>query len=215
MTDEIHIYNSQSHKAESGQPKSSFTTYILWLISSILSILVLGYFSAFVPGRFKLLGLFACSLGLMSSGLILYWKNMWSMNHIQSLKTVSFVFAIICFAWSTYHSFQKFKSNLNQQLSVQNSSLVPLNKNQAKIIQTEEDRTDKEVRQSIRKMLDSMKQDTTFPAYLRYRVSSIGNWSSPWPMIFWLTELLLAGVTSCLFTGRFLTKGIPIPNHVE
>jgi len=43
-----------------------------------------------------------------------------------------------------------------------------------------------------------------FPDYLAHRVSQLGEWKHPWPELFWLGELLIAGIC-CAGTIRLKT----------
>lgn len=198
---------------------NSITTFLLWLISSIASAIVLGYFSAFMPGRLKLLILFPCFLGLTTSVMILYWRNMWSYPGTKLILPLSFLLATSCFGISSYFSFQKYHAILNQQSHIQKPQNIPVRKKTTKTLSTEEEKVDREIRQSFREIFESEKLDlkkrASFSGYLRHRVSTVGNWSRPWPEIFWMIEFLFAGIFSCLFTRRFLRKSIPFPDPSE
>jgi hypothetical protein len=217
MTDEIHLYDSP--KEGEGKQKSSFATFLFWLISSITSVIVLGYFSAFIPGRLKLLGFFPCFLGLSSSLMILYWRNMWSYSGTKFLLPLSFLLAITCFGISTYFSYQKYNAILTKQFNTQKSQQISMKKKNTKSLTPEEEKVDREIRQSFRDMFESEKQNlqerSSFGAYLGHRVSSLGNWSKPWPEIFWGIEFLLAGLFSSLFTRRFFEKRVSFTSPDE
>ncbi len=219
MTDEIHLYNSPEQKERVGKQKNSFATFLLWLVSSITTVIVLGYFSAFIPGRLKLLGLFPCFLGLTSSFIILYWRNMWSCSGTKFILPLSFLLAITCFGISTYFSYQKYNAILTKQFNTQKSQHIAIKKKNTQSLTPEEEKTDREIRQSFRKIFESEKQNlrdkSSFRAYLSHRVSSLGNWSKPWPEFFWIIEFLFAGTFSSLFTRRFLKKTVPITSPDE
>jgi hypothetical protein len=54
-------------------------------------------------------------------------------------------------------------------------------------------------------------REARFPSYLQYRVKNLGDWESPWPVLFWTGELLLGtaagiGAFAALGSGQKLNR---------
>ncbi len=56
-----------------------------------------------------------------------------------------------------------------------------------------------------------LKESLTFPAYRRLRVRTLGQWTSPWPELFWGTELLTAcAVGTWMFRRSARNGSVPV-----
>ena len=178
--------NEASAETASGQSRSERKSAILWIVGGVVAIAVLSVTATFVPAALKRLVIFHLVFGA-ACGYVLAWLaeelslplRGWMMPFV-ALLTVA---GAVQMAHLSYRQFHAARQELARERS---KDVAALKMMQSLAEQDEEFRREYEV--------ELKKFDPDFPDYLAYRVSQLGDWSSPWPMVFWLVEVLLSGV---------------------
>jgi F0F1-type ATP synthase assembly protein I len=159
-------------------------SFLIWIVGSCLLVLILSLLFAHAPQPLKRLGLSYAIFGILC-GAVLGWfaKD----RKLSFTKGLAFSSVLIVFAGGghiSWVSYQQFKAVRAKQLQEDPKQLAMLN-----MMEKMADETTATELQERRRGLQPQ-----FLDYLTFRVSSFGKWSSPWPLIFWLGELLLASI---------------------
>lgn len=147
-------------------------------------VLILSLLFAHAPQPLKRLGLSYAIFGVVC-GAVLGWfaKD----RKLSFTKGLAFASVLIVSAGGIHIgwvSYQQFKTVRAKQLQEDPKQLAMLNMMEKMADET----TAKELRKRRREM------QPQFPDYLAFRVSGLGKLSAPWPLIFWVGELLLASI---------------------
>ncbi|MGH7128997.1 MAG: hypothetical protein ACREJB_00275 [Planctomycetaceae bacterium] len=144
-----------------------------WLLASSIVVTALAIAAAHVPGRFRLLGLFAVVFGLLCGRALAYLSRMLNLKRSRLVLLIAGLLIAAAEVGMTLESYRQFVAENERQLDAelrrQNvpAALLP----------------------ALRR--DFLAERTSLSAYLTHRVSELGDWPMPWPAVLWSVEALL------------------------
>lgn len=155
---------------------------LLWTICSVALALLLAIPFAHAPATFKRL-----VLTYLMFGVVCGWAMSWLAGELQlSITKSMLLIACLSVAAGTGHlawqSFQQLKIAKQAEIQRDPEQLAMLNMMEK--IAGEEHSAEYEAR---RRQLQP-----EFMDYFSFRVSSLGSWPQPWPLLFWALEVSLA-----------------------
>ena len=173
---------------------------VQWFFLSAVIAVGLGVLGGMLPSRVKLLGIFAVLQSLLLAFVVANLHRSFLLELRRPFFFAVGVLIAIQSATSFWISFRDYTSSIEQQQK-EDSNASSL----AKIVRSEN--IDPKVQEEFQKAKDEKEAKLQFPAYLKHRVSQLGDWSSPWPELFAGMEVL-ASVFFGLVVSRLNTKKI-------
>ena len=176
------------------EPDKVGASILIWLIACIISVSALSIAASNAPSRIRLIGLFSIAFGL-----VVGWVVVWLASQLQAepgrrFTVVTAVLLSLCgLIGSTWQT-----SRLDEALSIQSGKDALA----ARLIK-EFERQDKQSDSDNQ----SLSEVTDFQKYLSRRLQKLGNWTSPWPECFWVTELVAAAIAAGWMSYQSLSVG--------
>lgn len=163
---------------------SSLKAILIWCSGSCLLVLILSLVFAHLPQEFKRLGLSYAVFGIVCGwgmGWIAQERKL-TVTRLLIMLSVVIVLAGGCYVGWT--GAQQFRQVRGEQLRQDPKQLAML-----KMLENIAKETGSEDHEKMRRKLEP-----EFSDYLAFRVSGLGKWAAPWPLIFWGGEVCLAAV---------------------
>ncbi|WP_139228599.1 hypothetical protein [Planctomicrobium piriforme] len=176
---------------------TTYTRIALWLLGALVAVGVLSVTASYAPGVMKRLIVFYIVYGI-ACGFVLDWLAGELLTRRGSWLPV--IAGVLCAAgalnlgWLSYRHFEQARHLLAQQRSKDVQILETLR---------QASENDPAVREEYAEELRQF--SPRFEDYLAHRVSSLGKWPAPWPLVLWLGEVSIAGV-ACSLTLRQLNR---------
>lgn len=187
------VDSDRSIAPSSDRASGGGSSFVVWVLASCFSVAVLAVGAAHAPARVRLIGLFSVGFGLIVGWPTVRLAQIFEVQPVpRSAVVLASLLAITGFAVSTWQTFK-----LDEQ--------------------TQKKTKEEELAASLMREFDRQQGVTTvdeaqlpspkrFQRYLSRRVKQLGEWLSPWPELFWSTEVLLAGVAAGWLTYRLITQ---------
>ncbi|WP_437221679.1 hypothetical protein SH661x_002426 [Planctomicrobium sp. SH661] len=159
---------------------------LLWLGASVLAVGVLSVTASYVPTEMKRLFLFHAIYGI-ACGLVLLWlrgeiRPTWQRS-LPAWGAVLCLLGAVNMGWLSYRHFQHARAEYaaaHPRDAALQSMLEQISVNDPEI----KARYEEEQRRLHPRFVD----------FLVHRTSGLGEWKSPWPVVMWVGEVLLAGI---------------------
>jgi hypothetical protein len=159
---------------ESDQPQPEPGSILMFALAAVIATAALALVAAHAPARIRLLGLFSLAFGLLNT---LIQTRLAAILHVRITGTVIALIAATTLAGLV--------GSTCQTVALQ-PTIKPLDNNFHPVAALVAARmVEAAPKEEIPEFGDRLH------TYLIRRVSLIGNWSSPWPEVFWGSELLL------------------------
>ena len=162
----------------------------VWLVTSVAAIAALALAAAHAPPRIRLIGLFSIAFALLVGWLLGRLAERLDAHPSRGLiGTIAVFLSIAGLIGATWEA---FRLELSRRPKSPNDAIAE-------------------------RLIEQMKTQTKLPpfenreqsallAFRRYlsgRIRQLGEWSSPWPEVFWISELVTAAAASYwMATGR-------------
>jgi len=164
---------------------SSVKQNILWLASGLFSVLILSLTASLAPVVFKRLILFHAIFGA-AAGMVLLWlateiRPSWRKS-LPAWGAGLCLLGAINMGWLSYRQFQKARADFaaaNPRDAALQSMLEKLSVNDPEFKARYEE--------------EERRVHPRFQDFLAHRISSLGDWKTPWPEVFWSVEIFLSG----------------------
>lgn len=162
-----------------------FTGSLQWFVVAAIGMTMLSLAAVHAPPRIKLLGLFSIGVGVVA-GLAFGWlARALDVKRSKALlsMTLLLIFAGLAFATIESHriwsatEWEAFENSPNGKIARQSAMNQTL---------------PKDFKTSLQESIDRQRQELSFENYLSRRVSALGNWRKPWPLVFWISEITIA-----------------------
>lgn len=157
-------------------------SWLSWLARAALVVLALSIAAAQAPTRVKLLGLFSVGVGCTMGAASAFFTQPHPAQAPRRRLLAMFLLAFTGLAGSTWLAFRLDAAS--QPKSPQQQMAATMMK------QMERDSGGEIVPATSISAVDE------FRRYLTRRVRQLGSWSSPWPELFWVGELLAGGAAA-------------------
>lgn len=189
---------------------------IPWWLTGAVLVAALAIAGANAPARMKWIGLFAVAFGLLAGGMLgLLARSAggtvsWKAALLAGLLIAGGEVLMAVEAHRIYVAQYEMRFRRDQEKMMAAglpSGTQPKTENDGS-----DDFSDRVSRslQSLHErseLLDQvLAENTRFSTYLQLRVSALGSWPSPWPLVFWIGEVI-AGSLSGVWLFRRLTGG--------
>ncbi len=171
--DKTRLDNGQS------EPSRGNASVVTWFTACVITVTALSIAAAHAPSRIRLIGLFSIAFGL-----VVGWGVIRLASQLQAepgRRFTVFTAALLSLCGLIGSNWQT--SRLDELHSMQSGKDALA----ARLIK-EFERQDNQ--SGINK--PSRSEVTEFQKYLSRRLQNLGNWTSPWPECFWVTELIAA-----------------------
>ena len=175
-------------------PISGGSSVLSWFSASIIAVTALSIAAAHAPPRIRLIGLFSIVFGLMVG-----WVVVWLASQLQAEpgRRFAVVTAVLLslsgLIGSTWQS-----SRLDELRSMQSGKDALA----ARLIKEFEQQDKQPVSDHQRRS-----EVTEFQKYLSRRLKNLGNWTTPWPECFWVSELIAAAIAAGWMSYQSLSAG--------
>ncbi|MBM4076933.1 MAG: hypothetical protein FJ267_14990 [Planctomycetes bacterium] len=188
-------HHEQLSGQESGRAKVQQKPFdLMEILVSLVIVGVISIAASHAPARIKLLGLFPLVVGLVIGfgigTLISYRDGKHQLTRTMFVTILSFV-GLVSSTWLTFQ--REAKSTAKSQQSVLAESLIK--------------QMEKDSGNSLAMDSNSATQPRSdFSRYLAARIKQIGNWSSPWPEMIWILELIcgtIGAIVGLYFSRQF------------
>jgi hypothetical protein len=180
-------------------------------VAGMIELAALSAIAAHLPPRVRLLGLFAIAVGLAGGAAL---GGTARLSSASLAKGSLIVAALLLFASQVAVSLETWRigrAPLLKQFQ-QDTELIEAIRQQREFLGQAADRftpSENPLQQAIRDSDRRRQEESTkavgFPRFLEARVSALGDWPPPWPLVYWLTEMslsTLAGVWLASRVGR-------------
>jgi hypothetical protein len=164
-------------------PISDGSSVLIWFFASIIAVTGLSIAAAHAPARIRLIGLFSIAFGLIVGWGVVRLASQLQAEPRRRVSAITAILLSLCgLIGSTWQS-----SRLDEARSTQsgNDTLA------ARLI-NEFDRQEKAHGNGVQ----SRSEVTEFQKYLSRRLKNLGNWTTPWPECFWVSELMAAAIAA-------------------
>ncbi len=186
--DKIRLDNGQS---ETNRHSVSILT---WFTACAFTITALSIAAAHAPARIRLIGLFSIAFGL-----VVGWGVVRIASQLQAQpgrRFTVFTAALLSLCGLIGSTLQTSRLDESHSMQSGNDALA------ARLIKEFEwhdnqSGSNKPSRTNV----------TAFQAYLSRRLQNLGNWSSPWPECFWLTELIATAIAAGWMSHQCISAG--------
>jgi hypothetical protein len=199
--------DSEKRKAEGGRRKAdkqvplstlnSQLSTLPPLVCSLVGLTALTLAAAHAPGRIRLLGLFAVAFGAVCGWGLARGAAYFGVSDRSIVRLVTAMILIgAAETGLTLESWRLYVVDLRKTYDPEASAEV-VGGGQPFV----PDSLLKKAREERQRALEAKSR---LPAYLRHRVKNLGDWPAPWPVVFWVGEVILgtaAGVAVCLRSG--------------
>lgn len=175
--------------AHTQDEQASGGSWLQWLVTAAIALTVLTLAAAHAP---KIIGLFLIGYGAVAGG-ILGW-----LARLAGLRARSVV--VVC-AMLIAGGTVGLTLRTHQLWAERTSAL--LEKKRPLPLPASLEGLPENVRGTFEAAWASRRPDLGFLAYLRDRVSPLGDWPSPWPGVFWGTEVVLGSAAGAWLARRF------------
>lgn len=165
---------------------SSLKQNLLWLAGGLLAVGVLSMTASYAPNVMKRLILFHAIYGI-ACGMVLLWLA--AETHPRWQRSLPLWGMGLCLlgacnmGWLSYQHFQKARAEY-AAAHPRDAALQAMLEKFSAADPILKERYEEEKRRS----------NPHFADFLAHRLSNLGDWRSPWPELFWMGEVLLAGV---------------------
>ena len=159
------------------------TSVALWLIASTLATMLLAFAAAYAPARIRLIGLFLLAFGLLIGWLVA--RLAVACDAAVSRRMTIVVAVFVAFAGAMVATWETARLEESRRTKSGNEGLAE------RLIRELEIQMPASKRSSPG--IDAL---ATFRQHLHHRVRQLGDWASPWPEVFWVTELIAAAIAS-------------------
>lgn len=171
----------------SGKPQDSSLRILQWIAVALVGLTAVTLGAAHAPGRVRLLGLFAvafgaaCGWGLARAALAMETaRGRWAGPVMVAVLIASAEIGLTLESWRLYIADRR------REYFEDSAKKIPKPLQEA----------------AMRELRPIFERETRLEAYLLHRVKNLGEWASPWPMVFWLVEVLLGTAAgTAVFAG--------------
>ena len=164
-------------------PISGGSSVLSWFCASIIAVTAISIAAAHAPPRIRLIGLFSIVFGLMVGWVVVWLESQLQAEPGRRFAVVTAVLLSLCgLIGSTWQS-----SRLDELRSMQSGKDALA----ARLIKEFEQQDKQPVSDHQRRS-----EVTEFQKYLSRRLKNLGNWTTPWPECFWVSELIAAAIAA-------------------
>lgn len=165
------------------------------LLTSVVGVSVVTAFAAWSPPSFRKLVLFAVAYGLCVGGIAIWSAKEFGLNRLPAIVlTVALTMAGLgMIAWRGYHEYW-----------VEVAAAAKADADQAMARNIIEAAAEHDPQLAAQLAVEGETRELNFADYLAHRVKPLGEWSQPWPIVFWGAEVLLASACSAFLVSSQL-----------
>lgn len=170
-------------------------------ITAAIGVAVLTAFAAWSPPSFRKLVLFSLVYGLCVGGIVVWAAKEFGFKRLPAVVLgIGLTIAGLCLIAFRGH----------QQFQAEQAAAAKADADQAMARNIIESAAahDPELAASLAE--EQRQVESSFANYLALRVKPLGEWSQPWPIVFWAVEVLLAAACS----GFLVSQQLPSPTIV-
>ncbi len=202
-------------------PESKYKIELIqWLVVSGVLITALSLLAVHLPERLKLLLVYAVVYGLISGGALTTVALKFG---LPIKKTI--ILAIVCFvilgqSLILYLSHQRYQEATLKRFKA-DKTMFTVDRMFATGTPPEDPQARKEYEQVLKQVqaakLDRKEKEKNLlliSSYLQHRISAIAKLKTPWPQLFWLTELVLC-CFSAIWAGRQVAQSTQENSSME
>lgn len=178
----------------------------MWLALGAIFLTAVTLLCAHAPARIRLLGLFAVAYGLFSGYALKHLARIVALRQAGAIIALTFVAVAAGQSALTLESYRiaaaAHASEMQRELESDKSRAAL-----ALILQSSAPPADSQARQMFDEMQETLGIRMSFANYLARRFSTLGQWSSPWPEIFWSVEILMSAAAGAWMASRPMKTG--------
>ena len=187
--DQLPLANGQT------EPRSGGSSVLIWLSACLIAVTALSIAAAHAPSRIRLIGLFSMAFGLVVGWVIVRLASQLEAEPGRRFIVVTAMLlslgGLIGSTWQT------------SRLAESSTGLSGKDALAARLIKELEQQSNAPGSENQRRS-----EVTGFQKYLLRRLQKLGNWTSPWPECFWVTELVAATIAAGWMSSRSLSAGV-------
>ena len=183
---------SQSSTAVPATRRMTLMSFITWIAVSSVGVTALALLAAHCPSRIRLIGLFSIAFGLGAGWVITQAARILELH--PPLRAMEVMSALLTLAGLIGCTIEIFRLDELRHPEFANERLA---------------------RQMIAQMNSAASENISVPAapsvltrfqqHLAQLIRQLGQWQSPWPEIFWTSELIAAACASvCMVRYRLI-----------
>ncbi|MFG0334887.1 MAG: hypothetical protein ACF8TS_16145 [Maioricimonas sp. JB049] len=156
----------------------------LWLLLGGIGVFVLSIAAGFAPAPVKRLLLFYLAFGLIAGGGLGRLAYEVGVRPSVLIVILGNLLLLAGGLNVTRVSYDRFHAHIEEQVRRDDDTMLGLRL----LERTAGDDPELQARAAA----ERARLDPRFRDYLRHRVSPLGTWAAPWPLVFWIAELVLA-----------------------
>jgi xanthosine utilization system XapX-like protein len=180
---ERHSLSNLDQQGAAATPLASRSSTLVWIAACLLATIAVSLVAAQAPPRIRLIGIFPVMLGLLIGGLVVWLAEKLDAVASRRFQVVAaMLLAVGGWGGLTWETFRR-----DEVLSVKSANQELA----ARLMKEFEQQTN-----TPHLELDRPTTVKAFRAYLARRVQQLGDWSRPWPELFWGLELVMTGVAA-------------------
>lgn len=178
--------------------------FLKWLALGAVGLALLSFLAAHAPPRVKLLGLFAVGYGFLAGWGLSRLADLVDLSNRRVLISASLALILAGQLGLVWESHRLYEVRERKRLETTAQPLFPQLLQQTAKLESGEDLDNLRTAEALASSLQQERQRvlaerTRFQNYLKHRVSALGDWPPPWPLVFWCVET---------FLGTFVGVGV-------
>ena len=186
--DKLPLANGQT------EPRSGSSSVLIWLSACVIFVTALSIAAAHAPARIRLIGLFSIAFGLVVGWIVVRLASQLESAPGRCFSMITaMLLSLSGLIGSTWHTSRLVEASSG--LSGKDALAARLIKELEQ--QANESGNENRCRSEV----------TEFQKYLSRRLQKLGNWTSPWPECFWVTELVAATIAAGWMSSQGLKPG--------
>lgn len=163
------------------------------LLTSIAGAVVLTAFAAWSSPTFRKLGLFSLAYGLCVGGIVGWSAREFGLKRVPAI-VLAVALTMTGFAVIASKGYHEYRTEVTAAARVEPDQAMARN-----IIEAAAEH-DPQFAAQLEK--ERKAKELSFGDYLALRVRPLGEWSQPWPVVFWGAEVLLATLCGAFLVSR-------------
>lgn len=181
---------------------------LFWLSGAVIAVSLAALLAAHLPDRAKLLGLFPLVWGLAAGAGLRWWAHECHLAAPRWMLLCALLLLLGGEAGIVLETWRGHRSDLQRQFAKDPSAGFVKQAQQAAATSAlekaspEETALRQQLQAEVERVREVRRQTRSLSAFLRRRLKALGDWSQPWPELFWGGEIVLGSLAGMWILSR-------------
>ena len=162
---------------------------------SAVGVTLLTLAAVHAPGRIKLLGLYALAIGLVAGFGMGSLSRMLNIGAAAPIVLITFLLIVAAQTGMAVESHRLWAAKAWEAFEATPQGRLAKST-------TADPRAPADFKAGLQELIDRQRESLRFGDYLAHRISPLGEWREPWPLVFWLGESIVSAVAGTFVFWR-------------